>query len=96
MRSRLASAGLSDIAEKLEAAVRLELEDGVRLADKLNRPSVGVTFNLCHWLKVEAGKSRKQKRTVKQLHADCCATISVRTRDNQGEKVSAACVAGRA
>jgi len=30
-----------------------------RLADKL-----------AHWLKVEAGKSRKQKRTVKQLHAD--------------------------
>ncbi len=25
---------------------------------------------LSHWLKVEAGKSRKQKRTVKQLHAD--------------------------
>ena len=30
-----------------------------RFADKLS-----------HWLKVEAGKSRKQKRTVKQLHAD--------------------------
>jgi sugar phosphate isomerase/epimerase len=27
--------------------------DAVRLADKLNRPSVGSTFNLCHWLKVE-------------------------------------------
>jgi transposase len=25
---------------------------------------------LSHWLKVEAGKSRKQKRTVKQLHGD--------------------------
>ncbi len=25
---------------------------------------------LSHWLKVEAGKSRKHKRTVKQLHAD--------------------------
>jgi hypothetical protein len=30
-----------------------------RFADKLS-----------HWLKVEAGTSRKQKRTVKQLHAD--------------------------
>jgi transposase len=28
---------------------------------------------LSHWLKVEAGKSRKQKRTVKQLHADLVA-----------------------
>ena len=27
--------------------------DAVRLADKLNRAGVGVTFNLCHWLKVE-------------------------------------------
>ena len=25
---------------------------------------------LSHWLKVEAGKSRKQKRTIKQLHAE--------------------------
>ncbi|NQU25152.1 MAG: sugar phosphate isomerase/epimerase [Candidatus Nealsonbacteria bacterium] len=29
------------------------VEDGVRVADKLNRPGVGATFNLCHWLKVE-------------------------------------------
>jgi sugar phosphate isomerase/epimerase len=29
------------------------VEDGVRLANKLNRPGVGATFNLCHWLKVE-------------------------------------------
>ena len=27
--------------------------DAVRLADKMNRPGVGATFNLCHWLKVE-------------------------------------------
>jgi hypothetical protein len=29
------------------------VDDGVRLANKLNRPGVGATFNLCHWLKVE-------------------------------------------
>ena len=36
------------------------------------RPSKLAPFvdKLSHWLKVEAGKSRKQKRTVKQLHAD--------------------------
>jgi transposase len=28
---------------------------------------------LSHWLRVEAGKSRKQKRTIKQLHADLVA-----------------------
>lgn len=27
--------------------------DAVRLANRLNHPDVGVTFNLCHWLKVE-------------------------------------------
>ena len=37
-----------------------------------DRPSKLDPFaeKLSHWLKVEAGKSRKQKRTVKQLHAD--------------------------
>lgn len=32
------------------------VEDGVRLADKLNRAGVGATFNLCHWLKVEGDR----------------------------------------
>ena len=29
------------------------VEDAVRIAQKVNRPDVGVTFNLCHWLKVD-------------------------------------------
>lgn len=29
------------------------VDDALRVADHLNRPDVGVTFNLCHWLKVE-------------------------------------------
>ncbi len=33
------------------------LEDAIRLARKLNRPNVGVTFNLCHWLRVEDEKN---------------------------------------
>ena len=32
------------------------VEDGVRLANRLNRPGVGATFNLCHWLKVEGDR----------------------------------------
>ena len=32
------------------------VEDGIRVADKLNRASVGTTFNLCHWLKVEGSE----------------------------------------
>ena len=29
------------------------VEDAVRLARKVDRPNVGVMFNLCHWLKVD-------------------------------------------
>ena len=32
------------------------VEDALRVADKINRPDVGVTFNLCHWLKVEGAE----------------------------------------
>ena len=37
-----------------------------------DRPSMLDQFadKLAHWLKVEAGRSRKHKHTVKQLHAD--------------------------
>ena len=32
------------------------VEDAMRVADQLNRPDVGVTFNLCYWLKVEGAE----------------------------------------
>ncbi len=32
------------------------VEDAMRIAEQLNRPDVGVTFNLCHWLKVEGAE----------------------------------------
>jgi sugar phosphate isomerase/epimerase len=32
------------------------VEDALRVADQLNRPEIGVTFNLCHWLKVEGSE----------------------------------------
>jgi sugar phosphate isomerase/epimerase len=32
------------------------VEDAVRVANLLDRPDVGVTFNLCHWLKVEGSE----------------------------------------
>ena len=34
------------------------VETAVRLANRVNHPAVGVTFNLCHWLKVE-GSARE-------------------------------------
>lgn len=32
------------------------VEDAIRLAEKVNDPVVGLTFNLCHWLKVEGSE----------------------------------------
>lgn len=29
------------------------IEDSIRVADKVDRPNVGVMFNLCHWLRVD-------------------------------------------
>ena len=32
------------------------VDDALRVADQLDRPDVGMTFNLCHWLKVEGAE----------------------------------------
>ena len=45
LRSRLAPAGLSDVAEKLDAGVRLDLEDGVRLFDSPDLLALGWLAN---------------------------------------------------
>jgi sugar phosphate isomerase/epimerase len=62
---------LADLAERAaQRKVRIALyphhgfwlervEDAVRLADKVNRPNVGVTFNLCHWLRVNPETSAR-------------------------------------
>ncbi len=54
--------GMADMAK--ESGVRVALyphsgdwlervEDAIRIAGKVDRPNVGVMFNLCHWLKVD-------------------------------------------
>lgn len=40
------------------------IEDSVRVGDKVDRPNVGVMFNLCHWLRVD--KSRDYRPLLKQ------------------------------
>ena len=35
------------------------IEDAVRVADKVDRPNVGVMFNLCHWLRVDPRRNYK-------------------------------------
>ena len=45
MHTRLAAAGLRDTADKLEAGVRLQLEDGVRLFECPDLIAVGCLAN---------------------------------------------------
>src|SRR5437867_3000186 len=45
MRSRLAAANLLDISDKLDAGIRLDLEDGVRLFDSPDLLAVGWLAN---------------------------------------------------
>ncbi|MCU0784369.1 MAG: sugar phosphate isomerase/epimerase [Verrucomicrobia bacterium] len=40
------------------------IEDSIRVAEKVNRPNVGVMFNVCHWLRVD--QQRDYKRLLKQ------------------------------
>jgi sugar phosphate isomerase/epimerase len=40
------------------------IEDSIRVAGKVDRPNVGVMFNVCHWLRVD--KSRDYKPLLKQ------------------------------
>ena len=35
------------------------IQDAVRVADKVDRPNVGVMFNLCHWLRVSKDRDYK-------------------------------------
>jgi sugar phosphate isomerase/epimerase len=40
------------------------IEDAIRVADKVDRPNVGVMFNLCHWLRVD--RSRDYEPLLRQ------------------------------
>jgi sugar phosphate isomerase/epimerase len=35
------------------------IEDSIRVAEKVDRPNVGVMFNLCHWLRVDPQRDYK-------------------------------------
>ena len=57
--------GMSDQAKESGAQLLLyphqgswieRIEDSVRVADKVNRPNVGVMFNVCHWLRVDQSR----------------------------------------
>lgn len=47
------------------------IEDSCRVADKVDRPNVGVMFNLCHWLRVDTQRDYKPllKKALPRLWA---------------------------
>lgn len=59
------------------------IEDSIRVAAKVDRPNVGVMFNLCHWLRVD--KSRDYKPLLKQAMPRLWA-ISINGADDLDEK----------
>lgn len=58
------------------------IEDATRVADKVDRPNVGVMFNVCHWLRVD--KSRDYKSLLKQAMPRLWA-VSINGADNFDE-----------
>ena len=59
------------------------IEDSIRVADKVDRPNVGVMFNLCHWLRVD--NQRDYKPLLKQAMPRLWA-ISINGADQFDEK----------
>jgi hypothetical protein len=59
------------------------LEDAIRVADEVDRPNVGVMFNLCHWLRVDPGRDYRPllKRALPRLWA-----VSINGADEFDEK----------
>ena len=59
------------------------IEDSIRVGEKVDRPNVGVMFNLCHWLRVD--KSRDYQPLLKKAMPRLWA-ISLNGADDQDEK----------
>jgi sugar phosphate isomerase/epimerase len=83
---------MSDLAGQSDAQLLLyphlgswieRIEDSVRVADKVDRPNVGVMFNLCHWLRVDKQRDYRPllKRAMPRLWA-----VSINGADQFDEK----------
>jgi sugar phosphate isomerase/epimerase len=59
------------------------IEDAVRVAEKVDRPNVGVMFNLCHWLRVDQSRDYRSllHRAMPRLWA-----VSINGADVHDEK----------
>ncbi len=59
------------------------IEDSIRVADKVDRPNVGVMFNVCHWLRVD--KSRDYRPLLQKAMPRLWA-ISINGADEFDDK----------
>ena len=57
------------------------IEDAVRVAQACGAPNVGVTFNLCHWLKVDGSELESRLR----LAMPCLELVTINGADVGGE-----------
>ena len=57
------------------------VEDAVRLAKKIDRPNVGVTFNLCHFLRVDAEENLDRRIRLAMPHLFC---VTINGADSGG------------
>lgn len=83
---------MSDLAQDAGAQLLLyphqgswveRIEDSIRVADQVNRPNVGIMFNLCHWLRVD--KQRDYARLLQQAMPRLWA-VSINGADDHDEK----------
>ncbi|MHC4072320.1 MAG: family 16 glycoside hydrolase [Planctomycetota bacterium] len=58
------------------------VEDAVRIAKKVDRRNVGVTFNLCHWLKVD---DEKNMRTLIKSAMPHLFVVTINGADSDGK-----------
>jgi len=58
------------------------VEDAVRVAKKVDRKNVGVTFNLCHWLRVD---KEKNLRPLLKLAAPHLFLVTINGADSGGK-----------
>ncbi|MCX7046708.1 MAG: TIM barrel protein [Candidatus Sumerlaeota bacterium] len=85
--------GMSDLAREFPGTQLLlyphvsnwteRIEDCVRVAEKVDRPNVGVMFNLCHWLRVD--KQRDYKTLLAKAMPRLWA-ISINGADERDDK----------
>jgi sugar phosphate isomerase/epimerase len=58
------------------------VDDAMRIADKVDRPNAGVTFNLCHWLRVCKDRDAK---AVLQRAMPRLSVVTINGADTDGQ-----------